>query len=85
MGWSDCGTDDRGRRIGYAFKARCDHSDCWTRIDRGLSYVCGGMHGGGEEGCGEYFCGKHRTPWKVGVSLCDACLEYAERRNKRKK
>lgn len=70
MGWADCGTDDLGRPIGYAFEAECDHPECQEEIDRGLAYCCGGMHGNepmfnaeGEfiNACGRYFCEKHRT------------------------
>lgn len=69
MGWSDCGTDDLGRPIGYGFAATCDHPECEKKIDRGLAYVCGGMHGcepvynaQGEfiNTCGRYFCEDHR-------------------------
>lgn len=63
MGWADCGTDDHGRKIGYAFIAKCDHKGCRHKINRGLSYVCGDMHGGGEVGCGQYFCQEHRQGW----------------------
>jgi len=59
MGWADCGVDSRGRRIGYAVRARCDEPGCYSRIDRGLSYACGGMHGEDEVSCGGYFCQKH--------------------------
>jgi hypothetical protein len=59
MGWANCGFDDLGRNIGYAFEAECDESGCKAEIDRGLSYVCGGMHGGGDHGCGRYFCSEH--------------------------
>jgi hypothetical protein len=82
MGWADCGKDARGRNIGYAFEARCDHPGCHVRIDRGLSYVCGNMHGGDGIGCGEYFCEKHRTNYvnpkdarECSVQVCDACAE----------
>ena len=78
MGWANCGKDDLGRPIGYAVEATCDFKDkldirCIRRIDRGLSYVCGGMHGGDGIGCGRYFCGEHL----IGVSpqLCVDCLE----------
>ena len=60
MSWANCGVDQEGRPIGYAVDAECDHpGGCKVKIDRGLSYVCGGMHGGGEEGCGKYFCPEH--------------------------
>lgn len=59
MGWS-YGTNAQGREVGYGVEAECDHPDCHEEIDRGLAYVCGGMHDGGEDGCGGYFCGSHR-------------------------
>lgn len=59
MGWSDCGDDQWGRPIGYAFEGQCDQPGCPVVIDRGLGYCCGSMHGGTENGCGLYFCGKH--------------------------
>lgn len=72
MGWADCGTDSEGRPIGYAFEATCDHPECDAKIDRGLSYACGGMHGevsvsNGQGGdfvptCEKYFCEKHLIP-----------------------
>lgn len=59
MGWSDCGTDNEGRPIGYAHQATCDQEGCDTKIDRGLSYACGDMHGSTEHSCDRYFCEKH--------------------------
>jgi hypothetical protein len=59
MGWGDCGTDRKGRPIGYLHRGKCDHPGCKTKIDRGLSYACGGMHGTGEGGCEGYFCYEH--------------------------
>jgi hypothetical protein len=84
MGWAFCGSDDQGRPIGYGVPATCDEPGCTTEIDRGLSYVCGSMHGGGEYGCGRYFCGKHLhharvrgdgpdDPDRHYESLCRAC------------
>lgn len=61
MSWSHCGEDSQGRPIGYAHSATCDHADCETVIDRGLSYACGGMHGQDEVSCEKYFCGEHLT------------------------
>lgn len=58
MGWS-YGHNAAGREIGYSVEAECDEDGCDEDIDRGLSYVCGGMHDGGEHGCGGYFCGAH--------------------------
>lgn len=60
MGWANCGTDSQGRSIGYAHEATCDESGCATKIDRGLSYACGGMHGDcGGQACEKYFCQSH--------------------------
>lgn len=78
MGWAYCGQDDQGRDIGYAIAATCDHPGCKAEIDRGLAYVCGGMHGGDGIGCGKYFCEEHRTSiWHDGhhVGVCLACAE----------
>lgn len=69
MGWANCGKDSRGRSIGYSWPAKCDHKGCKTRIDRGLSYACGGMHGDADTMpltdngicCEGYFCEAHRT------------------------
>lgn len=79
MGWGDCGTDSQGRPIGYSFEATCDQPDCTARIDRGLSYACGGMHGNTDSGCEKYFCETHRSNWveeepdgKI-VEVCDEC------------
>ena len=58
MGWAFCGQDDKGRDIGYGIVAECDFPDCGTKIDRGLGYLCGVMHGD-DEGCGGYFCPEH--------------------------
>lgn len=62
MGWANCGTDSRGRKIGYAISAKCDHPGCKTRIDRGLGYKCGPMHGDNAGlTCEGYFCEAHRV------------------------
>ena len=58
MGWA-YGTNAEGREIGYGVEATCDEKGCKAAIDRGLAYVCGGMHDGGEHGCGGYFCEDH--------------------------
>jgi hypothetical protein len=77
MGWAYCGEDDLGRPIGYGVEATCDEPGCGSEIHRGLDYVCGGMHGGGDHGCGRYFCSKH-LPWVCGAgdehfALCRTC------------
>lgn len=79
MSWSDCGTDDAGRPIGYGHAATCDQEGCDVPIDRGLAYCCGNMHGGGAHGCGGYFCPVHlRVAKHADGSLqgvCPECLE----------
>lgn len=60
MGWEIGFDRNWGRDIGYGVPAECDHPDCTTRIDRGLSHVCAcGEPYGGEHGCGLYFCDQH--------------------------
>ncbi len=80
MGWGDCGTDSEGRPIGYVFEAVCDEPGCDAKIDRGLSYACGDMHGATEAGCEEYFCEQHRQNYvDVGSGryemVCNACAK----------
>lgn len=87
MGWGDCGTDSKGRPIGYVFEATCDHPGCDAKINRGLSHACGGMHGElGGQACEGYFCSKHLvmvdhkamgyTELSSG-QLCEECLKQA--------
>lgn len=82
MGWADCGTDDRGRPIGYAHRATCDHPGCEAEIDRGLAYACGGHHLAGDWFCDGYFCPKHLFfgPAMPGVSgcVCSACMKRSD-------
>jgi len=60
MGWGTCGKNEKtGEMMGYCYEGICNDSDCKEEIHHGLSYVCGGMHRGGEWGCGYYFCGDH--------------------------
>jgi hypothetical protein len=61
MGWGSCGTDGKGRKIGYAHSGRCDHPGCKVKIDRGLGYACGDMHGEDGFSCEGYFCSDHLT------------------------
>lgn len=73
MSWA-IGTGKDGRDIGYGVPAICDHPDCNTRIDRGISYICGMINTHGEDrGCGLHFCKKHlRSSPKFG-QLCFRC------------
>lgn len=77
MGWGNCGTDSKGRHIGYVFEAVCDYEGCNEEIHRGLSYVCGDMHGEDEISCEKYFCEKHRNNFiehdKRTLRICDEC------------
>lgn len=79
MGWANCGKDSKGRPIGYAVGATCDHPGCDAKIDRGLGYVCGTMHGNTDFSCEKYFCEKHKTNYVMMAELegnvCDECAE----------
>lgn len=84
MGWAS-GTD-RGRQVGYSVSATCDQPECKVGIDRGLYFCCGGMHGGGEHGCGGYFCAAHlfltgNETESAGASLCGLCDELWQAEN----
>ena len=88
MGWGYCGEDQDGRPMGYTVEATCDEESCKTDIDRGLAYVCGGMHEGGEYGCGGYFCYTHLHPLCGDLEsdedipqLCKRCCESLEKKN----
>lgn len=83
MGWSSCGTDSKGRKIGYGHAGRCDHKDCNVKIDRGLGYACGGMHGENGWDCEGYFCGQHLTYAQdpddnTGKQFCERCASSLE-------
>lgn len=75
MGWSIGFID--GRDVGYKVPSACDYPDCKKKIDRGLSYACGGYAGDNEYGCGQFFCGKHLDYYedKDGDThaACDVC------------
>jgi len=83
MGWAYCGQDSEGRDIGYSIEAICDEPGCDEKIDRGLAYACGGMHGFAEYGCDRYFCYKHlffHNGTKAS-QVCRECLELMETKN----
>jgi hypothetical protein len=87
MGWANCGTDSEDRPIGYAFDAVCDQTGCDNRIDRGLAYACGDMHGDLEYACEKYFCEEHLQGFIVvdcianveGVCVCSECFQLWEK------
>lgn len=81
MGWG-YGVNNEGREVGYTVEAICDQDGCDKKIDRGLAYVCGSMHDGGERGCGKYFCYPHLyvdMSGKTNEQLCPACSDALER------
>lgn len=85
MGWANCGEDSKGRPIGYAVEATCDHPGCDKKIDRGLGHACGQNHGAVEESCEGYFCEDHlRTVISNNdyPHLCFACCEAIEKEEK---
>lgn len=69
MSWSIGYDENWARDIGYGVPAICDHPKCSEKIDRGLSYVCGGEPYGGEKGCGLFFCPEHLT----ASGVCRRC------------
>jgi nitric oxide reductase large subunit len=76
MGWADCGKNSKtGQNMGYGWPGVCHAKGCKEKIDRGLSYVCGGMHEGDIYGCGYYFCEKHLT--MVWHPVTDEGIEQA--------
>ncbi|MBE5477773.1 hypothetical protein E3G68_005106 [Mycobacteroides abscessus] len=91
MGWA-IGFDSRWQRdVGYGVPAWCDHPNCHTMIDRGLSNVCGGQPYGGDNGCGLYFCDVHQhAVWDEEgddvltangeplIQLCERCVSRHE-------
>jgi hypothetical protein len=58
MGWA-FGENAAGRVVGYSVHGLCDLPDCFTQINLSVEHCCGGMHDGGDNGCGGYFCLHH--------------------------
>ena len=80
MGWANCGLDSVGREIGYAIGAVCDEPGCSAKIDRGLAYACGGVHGKGgirgDIGCEGYFCPEHLVIYeRTWDAVCPSCTQ----------
>lgn len=63
MGWQIYESRSVGtplRWAGYGVPAYCDHPKCNEEIDRGVSYVCGGVNSDYEDrGCKLHFCSAH--------------------------
>lgn len=68
------------RPIGYSVAAKCDQRGCKTRIDRGLSYLCGdGFGRPTDEACGGYFCENHLLYVEgARTQLCPSCAKAFE-------
>jgi len=75
MSWAIGFDNTWNRDIGYGVPAWCDHPDCTIKIDRGLSYVCGGEPYGGDDGCGLYFCMSHLYAGDESNQICGRCLD----------
>lgn len=78
MSWSIGYDNNWNRDVGYSVPAICDYPGCNKKIDRGLSYICGGDAYGGEKGCGLFFCGEHLHFSEDGTQLCERCMESEE-------
>lgn len=78
------GVNKAGRKIGYSVHATCDQRkpQCRAKIDRGLAFVCGGQHDGGESGCGRYFCYRHLLYLPAPAPTVQLCIECAMREAK---
>lgn len=79
MGWSIGYSKKHDRFIGYGVPSYCEHPECKTLIDRGLDYICGSSIGGGELGCGMFFCHEHLEKAEIQakpgwVQVCDRCI-----------
>jgi hypothetical protein len=65
---------------GYGITDVCFEDGCTTKIDRGLSYLCGMTPGRADEhGCGYWFCDAHlyAAPKSIDGYLCNDCtLQY---------
>lgn len=78
MGWAGPSPNQDGRMVGYGQPAVCDEPGCSAEIDRGLAYVCGGMHDSQPpDGCGRYFCYAHLSLGS-GAQKCPTCLAWAD-------
>lgn len=84
MGWA-FGEMPDGTPVGYGVPDVCHEDGCGVAIDRGLAYVCGGMHGGDGLGCGGYYCYTHlfgaaiRVPGEDRyVQGCARCAEVED-------
>jgi hypothetical protein len=78
MGWSIGYNSEWKRDIGYGVPAWCDHPQCTTEIDRGLSYVCGGEPPCSDGTCQLFFCESHqRYQPRKERHVCARCVRGA--------
>jgi hypothetical protein len=73
MGWSLGYDESWSRDVGYGVPSICDQPECGAKIDRGLSYACGGEPFGGEFGCGLFFCLDHIYDCAGKTNVCARC------------
>ena len=73
MGWG-YGILESAEEVGYGVETVCGDETCSADIDKGMAFVCGGDHGGGEAGCGRYFCYSHLFMGGP-TQLCSECIE----------
>ncbi len=73
MGYAVYFDDVHSRFAGYGVPCQCEHPDCKVKINRGLGCLCGDAPGGGERGCGLYFCGEHLLITARRGQICERC------------
>jgi hypothetical protein len=77
MSWAVGYNSHWQRDIGYGVPSFCDQPVCYEEINRGLSYICGGLYWD-EHGCGLVFCPKHHFYVEVdedSFSVCERCRD----------
>lgn len=73
---ADCGINPvTGDKMGHNHRGLCMHPGCYKVVGHELANVCGGDHGGGDIGCGKYFCSDHLTYGSEPTQLCLACYD----------
>lgn len=73
MGWAH--GRENGRDVGYGVPDICNLEGCEQKIDRGLSFRCGGVTNLHDDyGCGNFFCGAHMS-YGSQNQLCETCVE----------
>ena len=72
MGYGVYWENAHQRFAGYGVPCLCEHPGCSKEINRGLGCLCGDAPGGGETGCGLYFCGEHLY---AAPQQCERCYQ----------